>query len=163
MRYMYADIQKAQEMKLPAVLYAVETYKTPITDNDIKAVENALRRQQQKAPHISWFVAVSDTDSKDAVKTVEKTGTRGRPQTVVTGSKVDTHVHIGLVGDKEQSAYTAAKNVGLMINKRFGKKVTKVVTMQGTGFISYSYQQANCFHTGGDFDFLAYKEPPLWL
>lgn len=162
MRYSYNSIREQQEIKLPAVLYAIETYKTALTDNDITAVINALRYQHKKQPFISWFVSVSDTDSDTAIKAVEKTGKPGRPKTVVTGSKVDTHVHIGVMGDKEHSAYTAAKNVGLTINKRFGKKVTKVATMQGTGFIAYSYQQANKFHTGGDFDFGQYSEPPLW-
>lgn len=159
MRYKYADMQ---EVKLPAVLYSIELYVTEPTDNDIKAFKNALRYQQQKEPFISWFVAVSDTESDTAVKTKKKTGKPGRPKTVVTGSKVEKHVHVGVIGDKAHSAYSAAKRVGSSMNKRFGKKATRVIAMQGAGFIAYSYKQANSFQTGGDFDFSQYKEPVLW-
>ncbi|MDW5299533.1 MAG: hypothetical protein SA378_05275 [Sedimentibacter sp.] len=154
MRFRFTNLRK---VKLPATLYCLEYYYEP-TDKDIKSLENSLDYAQKKNPHISWFVAVSDTDSKTAVKYYDKTGKRGRPKIKVDGTKIKRHLHIGIMGNEEKSAYSVAKGIGNSINKRIGKKCTKIVAMKGAGFITYSYQQANTFHTGGDFDFSQCKD-----
>lgn len=154
MRFKFTDLPKVE---LPAIIYSLELYHEP-DDKDIKALEDALRYIQKKNPHISWFVAVSDTDSKNAVKYSDKTGKRGRPKIKVDGKKTKKHIHTGIMGNAEKSAYSVAKGIGQSMNKRIGKKCTKVISMQGAGFITYSYKQSNSFHQGGDFDFRQCKD-----
>lgn len=145
------------KVKLKATLYAIYVY-LEIDEKDIKAYEDCLRYQQKKNTFSSWFLAPSSTDSKTAFKYSERTGKRGRPKTKVDGDKVKRHVHIGVMGNAEKSGYSMAKTVANSINKRAGKKVTRVVAMQGAGFITYSYQQADSFRQGGDFDFTQCKD-----
>lgn len=150
-------LSELPKVKLPAKLYAVNVY-LEVDDKDITAIRNILWYQLRINPYASWFLASSNTDSKTAFKYSEKTGKRGRPKIKVDGDKVKNHVHIGVIGNAEKSGYSMAKNVANSINKRVGKKVTRVIAMQGAGFITYSYQQANSFHQGGDFDFLQCKD-----
>jgi len=138
--------------KLPAVLYAIHVY-SEVSEKDIMAYENYLNYQRKKYPFISHFVGVSNTDSKTAFKHIERTGKRGRPKTKVDGNKVKRHVHIGVMGNAEKSGYSVAKNVANSINKRAGKKITKIQPVNA-GFINYVYSQSDTFHQGGDFDFI---------
>jgi hypothetical protein len=154
MQFTLSDLPKVE---LPGVLYSLELYFEP-TDKDIIALENALKYAQKKYDHISWFVAVSDTESSSAIKYSEKQGKRGRPKTKVDGVKTKRHIHTGVMGNKEKSSYTVIKNIAVKMNKRVGKKVTKVKAMKGAGFIGYAYKQANTFHCGGDFDFKQCKD-----
>lgn len=149
MIYRYADMQK---VKAPAVLYSIELY-FEATDKDIEDLQNAYKYARKKNPHISWFIADSDTDSKTAIKATVKTGKRGRPKTVVYGDKVPRHIHTGVMGNEEQSAWKVAEHIRVKMNKKKGKKIARVVSKQGVGFIRYSCMQANNFYKGGDFDF----------
>lgn len=150
-------LSELRKVQLEAVIYNLQYFHEP-DDKDIMSVENALRYQQKKNPFISFFMGISNTDSKTAFKYTERTGKRGRPKTKVDGKKVDTHLHIGIMGNAEKSGYSVAKNVAKTINKRLGKKATRVVAMQGAGFITYSYQQSDSFKQGGDFDFMQCKD-----
>lgn len=150
-------LSELRQVKLPAVLYNLQYFNEP-DDKDIMSVENTLRRYGKKNPYASWFMAPSSTDSKTAFKYSERTGKRGRPKTKVDGDKVKKHLHIGIMGNAEKSGYSMAKTVANSINKRAGKKITRVVAMQGAGFITYSYQQADSFRQGGDFDFTQCKD-----
>lgn len=154
MQFRFADLPR---VKLPGKLYSLELYIEP-SDADIKALRNALTYEQRKAPFISWFIADSDTESSTAVKTTEKAGVKGRPKTVVYGKKTARHAHVGIVGSEGRSAYSTAKRVGVSINKRLGGSKTRVIAMDGAGFIPYCYKQANRFYTGGSFDFLQCKD-----
>ena len=155
MKFRFVDLPK---VKLPGKLYSLEWYIEP-DDKDIKALEDCLRYLQKKNPYISWFVADSSTNSKKPIlRYSEKTGKRGRPKMKVLGEKVKRHVHTGIMGDENNSAYSVAKNVGQSMNKRSGKKATKVISMQGTCFIGYAFRQSNSFHQGGDFDFRQCKD-----
>ena len=155
MQFKIVDLPKVE---LQAVLYNLEMYIIEPTDKDIMSLENALKYARKKNNHISWFIAVSDTESNSAVKYTEKTKKQGRPKIKVYGKKIKKHVHIGIIGNSDKSAYTVAKNIGQSMNKRFGKKITRVVAKKGAGFITYSFKQANSFHTGGDFDFYQCKD-----
>lgn len=146
-----------RQVELKATLYNLQIYHD-LSDQDIMALENALRRYSKKNPHASFFIGISSTDSKTAVKYTEKTGKPGRPKTKVDGDKVKRHPHVGIIGNAEKSAYSMAKQVGGFMNKRLGKKATRVVSMQGAGFITYSYQQSDSFKQGGDFDFTQCKD-----
>lgn len=150
-------LSELPKVKLSGKLYAVEVY-SEVDDKDIKAYENYLAYHHKKNPHASWFLAPSNTDSKTAFKYSERTGKRGRPKIKVDGDKVKNHVHIGVMGNADKSGYSMAKNVATSINKRAGKKITRVISMQGAGFITYSYQQAYSFKQGGDFDFRQCKD-----
>jgi hypothetical protein len=150
-------LSELRQVKLDATLYNLQYFHKP-DNKDIMSVENALRYQQKKHPYISFFIGISNTDSKTAFKYTERTGKRGRPKIKVDGKKVDTHLHIGIMGNAEKSGYSVAKNVSKTINKRLGKKATRVVAMKGADFITYSYRQADSFKQGGDFDFLQCKD-----
>ena len=150
-------LSELRKVKLDAKLYAIEVY-SEVDDKDAKAHENYLAYYQKKNLHASWFYALSNTDSKTAFKYSERTGKRGRPKIKVDGNKVKNHAHIGIMGNAEKSGYSMAKNVANSINKRAGKKITRVIAMQGAGFITYSYQQAYSFKQGGDFDFRQCKD-----
>lgn len=158
MQFRFADLPR---VKLPGKLYSLELYIEP-SDADIKALRNALTYEQRKEPHISWFVADSDTDSSTAVKTTAKAGVKagvkGRPKTVVYGKKTVRHAHVGIVGSEGCSAYSTARRVGVSMNKRLGGSKTRVIAMDGAGFIPYCYKQVNRFYTGGNFDFLQCKD-----
>ncbi len=149
MIYKYSDMPK---VKAPAVLYSIELY-FEATDKDIIDLQNAYKYARKKNPHISWFIADSDTDSKTAFKVIERTGKQGKQKIVVYGDKVPRHIHTGVMGNEEKSAWKVAEHIRVSMNKKKGKKIARVVSMQGVGFIRYSCMQANHFYKGGDFDF----------
>jgi hypothetical protein len=150
-------LSELRKVKLPGKLYAVPIY-AKASNKDLKAYEDSLRYYQKKFPESSYFIAVSNTDSKTAFKYTKRTGKRGRPKVIVDGKKVDTHAHIGIIGNAKKSGYSMAKRFAESVNKRAKKKITRIVAMQGAGFITYSYQQAYSFKQGGDFDFLQCKD-----
>lgn len=149
MQFRFSDLRR---VIYEAVLYRIELY-TEIDERDIMSYLNTLRRIQKRFPHVSYFMAVSSVESKTAQKTCEYTGKRGRPKIVVRGKKVRLHIHQGAIGNKDGSAYKFQKEVAKSLNKRFGKKVTRVVSMEGLDYITYSYEQSKSFRKGGSFDF----------
>lgn len=154
MQFKFPEIRK---VKLPGKLYSVEVY-GQITTKDIRAIEDKLRYEHKKSPFYSWFVAVSTTDSKTAYKHPEVTGKKGRAKSLVDGMHVPKHVHIGLIGSNGKSANSIAEKLKISVNKRAGRKKSKVVSKKGAYFISYAYQQSDSFHSGGDFDFKQCKD-----
>ena len=168
-------------VKFPGVLYRLDLYMAP-TKRDIYALENACRRYQKQYPYVSWFIAISTTKTHaDKVyryagekrvknyrtysrRSPQKTGKRGRPKMVVDGERTSLHIHQGAVGSGGQSANTFQKKVAVAMNKRYGgKKVASPKSMKGAAFIAYCYEQADSFHTGGDFDFRQCITPDFYL
>lgn len=159
-------------IELPGIVYCMEWYGEH-TELDIMALENACRRYAIKNPDVTCFIAGSDTESKTARKEKIFTGKRGRPKIIVNGKKVRAHVHIGAIGSNGASAKSFLLNVSKVLNKRAGKKVTKVYSMtmyeendngekelvsKGAKYIVYCHKQANFFHTIGNYDLSQFKD-----
>jgi len=139
---------------VPGKLYCIYCFFNP-TAKDIMSIKNACRRSAKEYTNASWFVAISETVGRGAVKSTVKTGLPGRPKTVVKGKKVRRHIHIGVIG---KSSYSFQEKVRKVINKRVGRKVTKMQSMKGLGFVRYCYRQSYSFQQGGEFDFLQCKD-----
>jgi hypothetical protein len=155
-------------VELPSPLYSLYRFEDDLSDTDIMALENACRRYESRYPGVSWFVAVSNTDSKTAFRYTERTGKRGRPKTKVDGKKIGKHVHTGAVSTNDKYGETALafqKKISDVMNKRAGREISKPQCMakkklntKGALFITYAYKQHLSFHTGGDFDFKQCKD-----
>lgn len=143
--------------ELPATLYAVNLYKVGLTKQDIYSIENTLERYNKKYPYVSYLLAISNTDSKHcAQREIKKKHTKGRPKTVVLGSKAPRHIHLSVIGDKEHSAYRYLEDIKKAINKRFKANVcsysSKLGTERSKNFINYSLRQAFSIRKSGIFN-----------
>ena len=150
-----------QIRRLPAVGYSLELYRTNLTKQDFLNVVQMIK-YYAKLYSASWLAVCSSTSSSTAKPSVKRTGERGRPKKYVEGQRVPRHAHLLLVVTREQSAKKTAIRVKGAIDKKFGRKICKVVSL-GNGedshvynFISYSVRQADCYRSGGSFDFFHY-------
>lgn len=154
------------EENLPAYLYAIYLFKTKLSKQDIYSIQNTLRRYSKKYPHISYLLVVSNTDSNHCLqREIRIKGKKGRPATLVFGNKVDIHIHLSIIGNKEKSAYKCVKDLKKAFNKHFKGKVC---SYEGWGkgqkaknFIDYSLKQANSVNKNGIFNEILEKERAL--
>ncbi len=154
---------KEFEAKLPACLYVICLFKTKLSKQDIYAIQNALRRYNKKYPHISYLLTVSNTDSSHCLQRELKIkGKKGRPQTLVFGNKVDTHIHLSIIGDEKKSAYKCVKDLKSAINKHFKGNICSYSSwgksQKAKNFINYSLKQANSINKSGIFNEILEKQ-----
>lgn len=132
---------------LPACVYAIYFFDVKFSEQDIISVKNTLRRYKKKYPFIGYLLAVSNTDSKHCLKReIRLKGHIGRPPTVVLGNKIQTHLHLLIIGDNNHSAYTATKKIVKALNKRFHGKIAmrnKGKGKHAKNIIKYSLKQSN--------------------
>lgn len=158
------DSYKLKDFKdnLPGILYGVYLFKTDLDRTDIFAIKNKLNRCKKKFPYISYLLIVSNTDSKHCllrkIKTLNK---KGRPPVRVIGYKVNTHIHLSVMGDEKNSAYKAVKDIQQFLNFRFkGKKSyysSKGSREHAKNFINYCLRQGNNISKYGKFNDLLEK------
>ena len=146
---------------LDATLYSIEIYVTPLSKKEFKTIAEKFRYYCRKGG-CSWLLVFSSTDSKTARKRTEKTGLRGRPKSIVIGSKIDNHIHSAVKGSKERSAFSTCNQIKRSLNKRYGGNRTKVVSkgrgVHALNYVGYSLRQADTIRSGGDFDIKVYIE-----
>ena len=144
------------DMKIPAVVYGLYLFETNLTKRDYLAIAAKLR-YYANLDGVSWLAVFSTTESCTAESKPYKSGTRGRPTKQIIGKKVSSHCHLSVVGTKEKSAYNTAVRFKKSVDKKRGKKITRVVS-KGDSFdariwIGYCLKQADILRSGGDFDF----------
>lgn len=132
---------------LPACVYSIYFFDIKFSNQDIISVKNTLRRYRKKYPHIGYLLTISNTDSNHCLKReIRIKGQRGRPPTVVLGNKIQTHLHLSIIGDNNRSAYLPTTKIVKALNKRFEGKVAMRCLGKGThakNFIEYSLKQSN--------------------
>lgn len=154
------------EEDLPAYLYSIYLFKTNLTQQDIYSIKNTLRRYSKRHPYVSYLLVVSNTDSNYCKqREIKIKGKRGRPSTVVIGNKIDTHIHLAIMGNERHSAYKCACDLTKAFNKRFKGNVCNYVG-KGKGekaknFINYSLKQANSVSKNGIFNEILKKQKPI--
>lgn len=145
--------------ELDANLYSIELYVTPISEKDFKAIADQFRYYCRKTG-CSWLVILSSTEAKTAQRKSKRTGKRGRPVQSVHGKRVDSHIHTAVKGNKDKSAFTTCGLIKNALNKRYRKKVSKIVSkgkgLHAFNYIGYALRQADSRRSGGDFNFLDY-------
>ena len=140
----------------PAVVYSLEVYRTgdELSDTDIYSIHNTLKRYQKRYSYVSYLLVISRKGYKQL--------TCGKYKEI----KVARHVHIAAIGGIEESAYQYMKAVKKAVNKRFRKKVSKIVShgkeQDAIYYINYCFDQAERYRTGGKFDFRQYRDNPLY-
>lgn len=146
--------------RLDATAYSVEIYLQGITEKDFTDIFCNKFGYYCRRDGVSWLAVYSTTDSKDAEQTAIHTGRRGRPRKIVQGTKKDGHIHNIIVGTAEKSAYSTAHAIKKSIDKKYQKKVCKVVSKGDNAHayndMCYCLRQADVVRTGGDFDFAKY-------
>lgn len=149
---------------MDAVCYSVEVYQSqsaPLSVADYLQITDIVRYYSKK-DGVSFMTVYSTTESDNAMRIAIRTGKRGRPKTIVDGTKTSGHIHCSIVGNKEKSASKTARTVKERLDKKFNRKICRVVS-KGNGehafnWISYSLRQADIKRTGGDFDFQKYVD-----
>ena len=144
------------DLKLPAAVYAIYIFQTGLTERDFLAISAKLR-YYANLDDVSWLAVYSTTESQSVQNKPQNNGKRGRPKKNVVGKKVNPHCHLTVVGTKEKSAYNTAVRFKKSVDKKRGKKITRVVS-KGDSFdariwIGYCLKQADILRSGGDFDF----------
>lgn len=152
----YFEIKKDFK-EFPAILYAINLYKTSLSSNDIESIRNKLKRCKLKYPYISYLLIVSNTDSSYcARRKLMLKNKRGRPKEIVLGNKIEPHIHLSIIGDSEHSAFKCIKEIQSTINKRFGEKIcgyeSKGHSTWAKNFVNYSLKQANSINKSGIFN-----------
>ena len=142
MTYKLKDIKG----NLPSSIYVIYFYGIKFTKQDLISVENTLRRYKDKYSHIGYLMAVSNTDARYCTKReLSLKGHNGRNPTIVIGHKIKTHIHLVIIGDNNNSAYTASKKIVEALNKRFEGKCRFYnigKNIHDKNFINYSLKQA---------------------
>ncbi len=151
-----------RDTELPASLYQLfiinDDKHGGLTQKQIWRIENVLKNALKYFFNIKVFMVVSTTSSENAHR-VPKT-IDGRQHTVVEGTKVPTHVHIGAIGSVSLSAksymyvvHERLKKLG--IQSKFHSKGHKNWAMN---YLDYCRRQADSLHQFGmlDFDFRKY-------
>ena len=84
------------------------------------AIRQFLARQRKIFPHLVWYMGLSKTESRGyCVKTSLKTGSKGRPRTVVKGRQAIPHLHVFLMArKKDTSAEPSFDNLKKFISRR---------------------------------------------
>ena len=144
------------DLKLPARIYAVYLFETGLTEREFLAIAAKLR-YYANLDGVSWLAVYSTTESQSVQNKPQNNGKRGRPKKNLVGKKVNPHCHLTVVGTKEKSAYNTAVRFKKSVDKKRGKKITRVVS-KGDSFdariwIGYCLKQADILRSGGDFDF----------
>lgn len=145
--------------RLRANCYSIEIYQRPLTEHDFLVIAEKMKYYCRKNGD-SWFAIYSTTDSKTARQKVVRTGKRGRPKKFVKGKKIEGHTHNIIIGTRDKSAYSTAQKIKKSIDKKYNRKVCKVVSKSNSAhaynFMKYCLKQADIVRTGGDFDFAEY-------
>lgn len=153
---------KSMDICLPSILYAFYFFKIEMSKQDIYCIENILNKCQKKFPYVSYLFVVSNTDSKYCVrrKIIFK-GEKGKPTTIVIGKKINTHIHLAILGNEKQSAYKFTKALQNEVNKKGIKCMaySKGMSKHAKYFINYILKQANTVRKTNKFnDLLEEKE-----
>lgn len=151
-----------RDTKLPSSLYQLyiinENKQEGLTQKQVWSIENIIRNSLTLLPNVKAFIAVSTTSSHDARR--KKKPINGRQRTVVEGTKVATHVHIGAVGNHRLSA----RSYMIMISDRLAsigiksRWQSKGNSYHAMNYLDYCRRQADSFHQYGklNFDFREY-------
>lgn len=129
------------------------------------AIRQFLARQRKIFPELLWYAGLSKTESRGyCVKTSLKTGSKGRPRTVVKGRQAIPHLHIFLLTrKKDTSAEPTFENLKKFIIKRRlrfpNTKTPKFSKVHGCGFVPYIYRQSEHIFATPDFDFAYFRSP----
>lgn len=152
---------KNMDICLPSILYGIYIYKTNLSVQEIYFIENILKKYQKKFPYVSYLFGVSNTKSKHCVrrKIIYK-GEKGRPKTVVIGKKIDTHIHLAVMGDEKRSAYKFVKGLikELKENGIECRAISKGMHKHSKNFINYILKQANIVRKSNKFNDLLEKK-----
>lgn len=153
---------KSMDISLPSILYGVYFLKTEFSKQEIYWIENVLNKLQKEFPYISYLFVVSNTKSKYCVrrKIVFK-GEKGKPLTIVIGKKINTHIHLAIIGDEKHSPYKFIKALKEELNKKEIKSMgfSKGMNNHAKNFINYVLKQANKVRKTNKFnDLLEEKE-----
>lgn len=152
---------KNMDTCLPSIVYAIYIFKTKLSIQEIYFIENLLNKYQKKFPYASYLLVVSNTDSKYcARRKIIYKGEKGRPTTVVIGKKVDTHIHLALMGDENNSAYKFVKALISELKKRKIEcmAIPKGMHIHSKYFINYMLKQANIVRKSNKFNDLLEKK-----
>lgn len=142
-------------------LYAVELYKTPISDKEFEAIRRRVFAICNDEDCSCLLISSSTASNKNLRRVCIRTDRPGKPKKVIIGDTVPKHIHMGIVGKHAHKAATKSKTY---FDKKFGKNDKKVSRIQclsdidchSRNFIDYCYRQADCVRTCGDFDFEKY-------
>lgn len=146
--------------RLDANAYSIEVYVQGINQKDFRDIFCNKFGYYCRKDGVSWLAVYSTTESQDAEQTVIRTGKRGRPRKIVQGTKIDGHIHNVIIGTKEKSAYSTAQQIKKSIDKKYNRKICKVVSKGNSDHayndMKYCLKQADVVRTGGNFDFDQY-------
>lgn len=141
--------------------YQIWLFDVALSEQEYLRIVEQFRYHCRKSG-VSWMCGYSTTSSKDAHAEYIRTGKRGRPKKMITGSGVDAHLHDLLIGTKGTSAYCTANKLCKSLNKKYGKRVAQVHSVSDgrhlCNSIEYITRQASVLRSGGDFDFKEYYD-----
>ena len=151
--------------KLSASVYAIYFFDVEFSKLDIESVKNTLRRYKKKFPYMGFLLVISNTDSNHC--TIRKIMLKkhiGSPPSIVLGHKIQTHIHLAIIGDNNHSAWSVTNQIVKTLNKRFDDRVRfrgKGRDIHAKNFIKYSLKQANHVWKKGKFEEIIYKEKTI--
>jgi hypothetical protein len=155
--------------KIEAVVYFLEVYHDSAKGLDKKdkiSILNTLKRYQKQHQGCSYLY-VESTKKNVSHRQRIKTGKPGRPKEIPIGTNVVPHVHIVMIGNANESAYTFGKKVEKAVAGRLRKngligKRTKLNNFDSNedaiNFIAYSLRQADLRNAKGSFDFYKFDQ-----
>ncbi len=158
----HADFEQAVDLK--AILYGLEIKlrNKGLTPQDMDSILNTLYRYQDDFPFVSFLYVESTTDAIDRKRIT--TNKAGRPKEVPIGPNVPPHVHIAIIGDKENSAWKYKEIVKEAINKRFKMRIVKDQSKGknewAINYINFCFRQKDTYIQSGPFKFTFYKRYP---
>lgn len=148
--------------RLPSNVYSLELFVTQLTPKEYFGFVEKLRYYTKK-DGVSYLSVFSTTSSESAKVVITHTQKRGRPRKEIVGEKVAGHSHTIIMGTPEKSAYSTAKIIKKSVDKKYQKRVMKIVSLgrdtdHTYNMIGYCFRQAEIVRSGGNFDFKAYYD-----
>lgn len=141
--------------------YQIWLFDVDLSEQEYLRIVEQFRYHCRKAD-VSWICGYSTTSSDDAHAEYLRTGKRGRPKRVVSGSGVDAHQHNLMIGTESNSAYSTAHRICKALNKKYKRKVAQVHSVSDgkhlCNSIGYITRQSDVLRTGGSFNFKEYYD-----
>ena len=150
----FIRLRKYVEDKMSATIYNIfiinPDQENGLTEKEILSITNTLRNALKKHPHVRILIVKSTTKRRGAERVKEKTN--GRYRTVIKGTKVPTHLHIGCIGDTSRSARDYVQHVTKLLRKRgISSKYDSITSVDHKQeFVRYCHRQADTFHEYGN-------------
>lgn len=141
--------------------YQIWLFDVDLSEQEYLRIVEQFRYHCRKAD-VSWICGYSTTSSDDAHAEYLRTGKRGRPKRVVSGSGVDAHQHNLMIGTESNSAYSTAHRICKALNKKYKRKVAQVHSVSDGAHlcnsIGYITRQSDVMRSGGSFNFKEYYD-----